>query len=233
MTNTARLRACALALAVAPALTLAAHLVQATPAQHDTASELASIGAHPGSYQVASALGFLALVLLLPGLLAMTRPLWESRPRWALTGLSMSVLGLLALVSLMGAGPVSLAMAQAPDRDAMVVLTDRYESTTLYGAWVLLMVIGYSLGPVVLAFALWRSGFSWTVPACFVAGLVLTMLDAGRWPLAAGFALTWLGACFVAARLWATATVESSTQTSLHPTPEDAGEPQERAAWSG
>ena len=203
MTSVARRRACALALVVAPALTLAAHLVQATPAQHDTASELASISAHPGSYQVASALGFLALVLILPGLFAMAGPLWDSRPRWALAGLSMSVLGLLALASLMGAGPVSLAMAEAPERDAMVALTDRYEASALYGGWVLLMVIGYSLGPVVLAVGLWRAGFGWTVPALFTAGLVVTMLDAGRWPLAAGFALTWLGACVVVARVWA------------------------------
>jgi hypothetical protein len=93
-------------------------------------------------------------------------------------------------------------MAQAPDRHAMVALTDRYESTALYGAWVLTMVVGYSLGPVVLALGLWRAGFSRAVPALFAAGLVLTMLDAGRWPLAAAFALTWLGACLVAGRLW-------------------------------
>jgi hypothetical protein len=202
MATTTRLRACALALAAAPALTLAAHLVQSTPARHDTASELASIAAHPVRYQVASLLGFAALVLWLPGLLAMARPLWERRPRWATTGLWMSVPGLFALVSLMGAGPVSLAMAQAPDRHAMVALTDRYESTALYGAWVLTMVVGYSLGPVVLALGLWRAGFSRAVPALFAAGLVLTMLDAGRWPLAAAFALTWLGACLVAGRLW-------------------------------
>jgi hypothetical protein len=220
MTSHTRVRACALALAVAPALTLAAHLVQATPAQHDTASELASIGAHPASYQLATGLGFVALVLLLPGFLGMARPLWVSRPRWALTGLSMSVLGLLALVALMGAGPVSLAMAQAPDREAMVALTDRYESSVLYGVWVLLMVVGYSLGPVVLALGLWRAGFSWTAPALFVAGLLVTMLDAGRWPLAAGFTLTWLGACVVAARLWTVV-------------PDPVSEPQGLAVWSG
>jgi hypothetical protein len=220
MTTATRLRAGALALAAAPGLTLAAHLVQATPARHDTATELASIAAHPGSYQVASALGFLALVLFVPGLLAMARPLWRTRPRWALTGLSMAVPGLLALVSLMGAGPVSLAMAQAPDRDAMVTLTDRYESSVLYGMWVLLMVVGYSLGPVVLATGLWRSGFTWWVPALFLSGLVVMMLDPGRWPLAASVSLTWLGACVVAVRLWATE-------------PETASEPQGLAVWSG
>ena len=213
MTNPAPLRACALALAAAPALTLAAHLVQSTPARHDTASELASLAAHPGSYQVASALGFVALVLWLPGLLAMAGPLWGSRSRWAGAGLWMSVPGLFALASLMGAGPVSLAMAQATDRDAMVAVTDRYESTALYGVWVLTMVVGYSLGPVVLALGLWRAGFGWAVPALFAAGLVLTMLDAGRWPLAAAFASTWLGACLVAARLWSEV-------------PEAAGEPE-------
>lgn len=225
MTSTARLRACALALFAAPALTLAAHLVQSTPGQHDTASELAAVAAHAASYQVASGLGFLSLVLFLPGFLAMAQPLWEDRPRWALTGLSMSVLGLLALISLMGAGPVSLAMAQAPDRAAMVALTDDYESSVMYGVWVLLMVVGYSLGPVVLAFGLWRSGFSWTAPALFGAGLVVTMLDAGRWPLAAGFALTWLGAAVVAVRLWA--------DTAPSPALGAAAERQGRAAWSG
>lgn len=223
MSPTSRLRASALALFLAPGLTLAAHLVQATPAQHDTASELSAIAAHPGRYQLASVLGFLSLALFLPGLEAMARPLWSARPRWALTGLSMSVLGLLALTALTGAGPVSLAMAQSGDRALMVAATDRYESSVLFGVWVLLMVAGYSLGPIVLALGLWRAGFGWAPAAFLVSGLVMTVLDAGRWPLAAGFALTWVGAAVVAARLWGEAT----------PVAASAEARQGRAAWSG
>jgi hypothetical protein len=66
----------------------------------------------------------------------------------------------------------------------------------------LLMVIGFSLGPVLLGFALWRAGFTWAVPALLLAGLVVQMMDAGRWPLALGYALTAAGMAAVAATLW-------------------------------
>ena len=104
------------------------------------------------------------MVLFVPAFLAMAAPLWERRPRVAAVGLTMSVTGLFALVSLMGSGPVSLAMSGATDRAVMVEATDRYESSWLVLVWVLLMVVGYSLGPVVLGFGLWRSGFPVAVP---------------------------------------------------------------------
>jgi hypothetical protein len=204
MSDRFRTRAGAVALVAAPALTLAAHLVQATPVRHDTASELASIAAHPGRYQLSGLLGFVSLVLLVPALLTMASPLWERRPRVALVGLSMSITGLLALVSLMGSGPVSLAMTRAArgDRTVMVALTDRYESSWLVLVWVLLMIVGYSLGPVVLGVGLWRSGFSGLVPLLLVGGVVLAVLDAGRWPLAAGFAMTCAAMTLVAVQIW-------------------------------
>lgn len=190
------------ALVVAPLLTLVADLVQASPADHDTRSELESIAAHPTSYQVAAVLGFCALVLYVPALLALARPLWSVRPWVAVAGLGMSVTGTMALASLMGSGPVSLAMSGAESRSAMVRVTDAYESSALTNAWVLLMILGFSLGPIVLGVALWRSGFPWVVPALLVAGLVVQMADAGRWPLAAGYALTAAGQAAAAVRMW-------------------------------
>ena len=74
--------------------------------------------------------------------------------------------GLVALISLMGSGPVSLAMAQAPERAAMIRVTDAYESAPLTVVWMLVMVVGFSLGPVVLGFGLWRSGFPWRFRCC-------------------------------------------------------------------
>src|SRR4051794_933647 len=202
MSDLFHLRAGAVALVAAPALTLAAHLVQATPGQHDTVSELASIAAHPLRYQLSGLLGFISLVLFVPALLTMARPLRESRPRLADVGLAMSITGLLALVSLMGSGPVTLAMTHAGDRAAMVALTDRYESSWLVLVWVLLMIVGYSLGPVVLGFGLWRSGFPVAVPVLLLGGVVLAVLDAGRLPLAGGFALTFVAMTLVALRIW-------------------------------
>ena len=114
----------------------------------------------------------------------------------------MSMTGTMALASLMGSGPVSLAMARAENRRAMVHVTDAYESVALTNAWVLLMILGFSLGPIVLGAALWRSGFPWAVPVLLVAGLVVQMADAGRWPLAAGYALTAAGLAAAAVRMW-------------------------------
>lgn len=200
-----RCRGSALALLVAPGLMLAGHLVQATPSQHDTASELASIAAAPGRAQLATLVGFAGLVLLVPAFLGLARPLWDRRPRLALVGASMSITGLLGLVALMGSGPVTVAMtAQAADRAQMITLTDRYESSATVGVWVALMLLGYSVGPLVLAVGLWRSGWSWVVPAALAAGLALMVADAGRWPLAVGFACTWAGFAVVGLRLWRT-----------------------------
>jgi hypothetical protein len=192
-------RLAAFSLVAAPALTLAAHLTQASPAAHDTASELTSIAAHAGRYQVAGLIGFLSMLIYVPALIALARPLRLSRRRAGFVGLTMSMTGLLALVSLMGSGPVSLALARADQRTAMVAVTDAYESSMLFGVWGMLMVLGFALGPVVLGVALWRSGTtSWAVPAFLVAGVVLQAADAGRWPLAAGFACTLAGLGLVA-----------------------------------
>jgi hypothetical protein len=201
MTQTTNHRLGAVALLVAPGLTLAAHLVQVSPTTHDTSSELASIAANQARYEASGWLAFLGAVLMVPALLAMARPLWAARPRLAAIGLSMSIVGLLALVSLMGSGPVSLAMVRGGDQDQMAGLTDRYESLPLVTAWVLLMIVGYSLGPILLGVGLWRTGYPWAVPAFLIGGLVLQIADAGRWPLAAGFVLTWAGMALVAVRL--------------------------------
>ena len=191
-----------LALALAPTLVLVASLVQASPTAHDTASELASIAAAPLRYQVSAALGFCATVLFVPGLLALAAPVRRTRPVLGTVGLGLSLTGLLALVSLMGSGPVSLAMAQAPERAAMVRVTDAYESAPLTVAWMLLMLVGFVLGPVVLGVGVWRAGATWVVPVLLLAGVVVQMLDGGRWALALGYALTAVGMAVAAGVLW-------------------------------
>ena len=189
-----RRRAGAVALILAPGLTLAADLVQASPSGHDTASELTSIAGQPGAATLSAGLGFLALALMVPAYLAMARPLWDSHPRAALVGTSLSITGVLGLVALMGSAPVTVAMVQGgADRAEMVALTDRYEASVLVGVWVGLMLLGSVIGPLVLGVTLWRTGWSIVVPAALALGVVLMVADAGRWPLAAGYACTWVG----------------------------------------
>lgn len=203
MSETLRRRGCAVALVAAPGLTLTASLIQASPSAHDTASELASLAAHPGRAELATGVGFVALVLMVPALLGLARPLWARRPRIAMTGLCLGVPGTMGLVALMGSAPVSLAMVDAgADRGQMVALTDRYETSVLVGVWAILMVVGFTLGPIVLGVGLWRSGWSWLIPVALVVGLVLMIADVGRWPLAAGYACTWLGCAVAGTGLW-------------------------------
>ncbi len=191
-----------LALGLAPVLVLVATLVQTAPAAHDTESELASIAAAPLTYQLSAAIGFCAMVLYVPGLIALAAPVRAGRPRLGAVGLMLSMTGLLGLVSLMGSGPVSLAMAESADRVAMIRVTDAYESAPLSIAWMLLMLFGFTLGPVVLGVGLWRCGGTPIVPILLVAGVVVQMLDAGRWPLALGYALTAAGLVIAAATMW-------------------------------
>lgn len=205
------------ALVAAPLLTLAAAVVQAAPASHDTAAELASIAAHPVRYQVAGFLGFASMLLFVPGLLALARLVRPERPRWAATGLVMSMAGLLALTSLMGSGPISLALAQAPERAAMVGVTDAYEGLPLTTAWVVVMLLGWLLGPVVLGFGLWRVGGPWGVPVLLVAGLVAQFLDDDRRVLALGFTLTAAGLILAAVTGWRRAPVTSAAEPAVEP----------------
>lgn len=181
------------ALVVAPLLMLAAQLVQVSPAAHDTASELSSIAGNSGRYQLSGLVGFVACVLFVPAFLTMAAPLRQHRPRWAAIGLGLSLTGLMALVSLMGSGPVSQALAEAPNRGAAIVVVDVFEGLPLPTLWMVLMLVGFVLGPVVLGVGLWRVGASWLVPGLLVAGLIVQMADLGRWPLAAGYALSAAG----------------------------------------
>jgi hypothetical protein len=192
------------ALVAAPLLTLAGSLVQAAPASHDTAAELTSIAAHPVRYEAAGVLGFASMLLFVPGLLALAQLVRPTHPRWAATGLAMSVTGLLALTSLMGSGPMSQALAQSPARAAMVEATDTYEGLLLTNVWVLLMLVGWLLGPLVLGLGLWRARGAWAVPLLLTAGLVAQFLDDDPRVLAFGFALTAAGLAVAAATGWRT-----------------------------
>lgn len=202
MSHDLRLQAGAFALVTAPGLVLAGHLIQLTPRRHDTASELAVIAESPGRADVALVVGFVGLLCYIPAFLAMASPIRNRRTGWI--GLTMSVSGLLALVALMGSGPVTNAMvAASADRSEMIALTDRYEGSPVVTFWVMLMLVGWALGPLVMGIGLWRAGWSIGIPLALFAGVALTMADAGRWPLALAFCLTWLGTALVAKGLWA------------------------------
>jgi len=76
------------------------------------------------------------------------------------------------------------------------------------------MLVGFSLGPVVLGIGLWRSGFTIVIPVLLATGLVVQMLDAGRWWLALGYALSAAGMTLAAATIWRQDSVVRGRETS-------------------
>ena len=188
-------------LVTAPVLMLAATLVQVPPPTHDTAAELSSIAGHVGRYELSAALGFLSLLLYLPALSTLATGARRARPRLVAVGLALSVTGVMALTSLMGSGPMSQALATDTDRAVAVRITDAYESLPLPTAWMVLMLLGFVLGPLLLGLALGRAGHTWWVLGLLVAGVVVQMADAGRWAMALGYLLTAAGFAVAAVSL--------------------------------
>lgn len=184
----------AAALLVAPGLMLLGQVVQQPTSGHDTASELASIASSPGRAELSAGIGFLALLVFVPAILALGRAVRPARPRTAAVGTTMSVAGVLGLTALMGSAPMTAAMvAGSADRAEMVALTDRYESSVLVGFWVALMLLGWTLGPVVLGWGLWRAGAGPAAPALLLLGVVLMVLDSGKGMQTAALVATWAG----------------------------------------
>ena len=170
-------RSGALALTAGPGLLLAAHLVQLTPSAHDTASELASLDAAPARALAATMIGFAGVVLTVAGLASLAAALRVARPRTADVGMGMSFVGGFGLVALLGSSPLMVSLAQSSGpRSLLVGVADRYEGSWVSAVWVGLMLLGWSLGPVVLGVGLWRAGGTWVVPALLAVGLVLTVL---------------------------------------------------------
>lgn len=182
---------------IGPGLLLAAHLVQLTPSAHDTASELASLDAADARALWSTVVGFAGVIVTVAGLVALGRRLQPSR--LATVGTAMSVVGGFALTALLGSSPlmISVATSEGP-QDLLVRIADGSESSWVTGVWVGLMLLGWTLGPVVLAVSLWRAGGSWVPLVLLVLGVVLMVLDLGRWELAAAFAATWSGLAYAA-----------------------------------
>ena len=68
-------------------------------------------------------------------------------------------------------------MTKAGDREAMVALIDRMDSSPIVGAIVFPMILSFALGLLILAIALWRARFVQGWAAALVLGAVL--LDVG------------------------------------------------------
>jgi hypothetical protein len=182
--NTVRRRAAVGSLLGAPLLLLAAHLLQ--PAHGTTTSaEVAAQAADPGAFNASTAVGLLAMLLLVPAVTTLAGLLPD---RWSgHVGGGLALTGAVGLTFLLGTG-VGATTIGAHGGAAAVALTDRLESNPAYGLGVGLMLVGWTFGLLVLAVGLWRAGRvpAWGALALGVGPLVPAFAG-GRAGVAVGF----------------------------------------------
>lgn len=191
-------RLAAAGLVAGPLLMLAGHLLT-PPHDSDTASELASVAAHPGAYLAAALAGLAGVAAFIPGLLALA--LLVGDRRGGRIGVILTGLGLVGFAALLGTGIVTLAMPDGDPRQ-MAALVDAYEGGAAFNVVIALFVLGFNLGLIVCAVALWRRRAVpvWAAAAVPLA-VVLFATDLGYAVTAVGFVALAVGLGAAALRL--------------------------------
>lgn len=188
--NIVRRRAAVLSLLGAPVLLLAAHLLQPSHGT-STEQEVAVQAAQTGAFNASTAVGLLAMLLLVPAVVTLAGLLQD---RWSgHVGGALALSGAVGLTFLLGTG-VGATTIGAHGGTAAVALTDQLERNPAYGLGVGLMLVGYTFGLMTLAVGLWRAGRvpAWSAACLGVAPLVPAFAG-GRLGVAAGFLLLLAG----------------------------------------
>ena len=162
----------------------------------DTSTILDDIAAHPGASRAAVWLGTLAMLTMVPALLAAVRLARRRRPVLATAAAAVN------LAAYLGAGlgftafdgVLLTAGVSGADHGVLVPVLDAYTSGGVYSLSAGLFVLGHVVGMVLLGLALWRSVPRWasiaitvSQPLHFVCFVILQnfWLDAAAWSLAA------------------------------------------------
>jgi hypothetical protein len=162
----------------------------------DTSALLDDIAAHPGASRAAIWLGTLAMLTMVPALLAAVRLARRRRPVLATAAAAVN------LAAYLGAGlgftafdgMLLTAARSGADHAVLVPVLDAYTSGGVYSLSAGLFVLGHVVGMVLLGLALWGSLPRWasiaitvSQPLHFVCFVILQnfWLDAAAWSLAA------------------------------------------------
>jgi hypothetical protein len=171
-------------------LLLASHLLQ--PAHDpDTTSEVAAQTAHRSAFDASTVVGLLAVICLVPALLALGSLLAD---RWSgHVGVALAVSGALGLCFLLGTG-VGATVIAAHGGASAVALTEELEGSTPFGVGVGIMLLGWTFGLITLAVGLGRSRrLPWWAAACIAVAPIVPAVAGGKWPVAGGFVLLLVG----------------------------------------
>lgn len=162
----------------------------------DTAATLAAIAANPRAQQVFVWTGALAMLTLVPAVLAAVRLARRRRPHLAAWAAGVNLAAYLGTGLGFGAFDLASEVAARPefDRAALVPYLDAFAGHGVFSLGIALFVIGHIVGAILLGLALWDSIPRWAAlilivsqPLHFVAFVVLQnrYLDVASWGLTA------------------------------------------------
>jgi hypothetical protein len=161
----------------------------------DSAGVVAAVEAHPGRQSAVLWLGYVAILTLVPGVIAAARVCRDAAPRLTTWALALSVPGYLSLGALLGSDHLLWSGHEAglSAADRVAVLDGAHPSIDVA---IGVFVLGHVIGTVLLGVALLRSGripawAAWALtisqPLHFVATVILgsPQVDFVAWTLTA------------------------------------------------
>jgi hypothetical protein len=159
------------------AATLLAQDVVGPRTPSDAAGTYAAVAADRGGMVVSSVLLLASSLALVPAVFGILHVLRERGVTLGHIGGVLAIVGALGHIAVMTYQLALVEMTKAGDREAMVALIERLDSSPVVGAIVLPMILSFALGLLILAVALWRARFVRGWAAALV--LVAVLLDVG------------------------------------------------------
>jgi hypothetical protein len=190
-------RLAAAAILPVPALAIATQpLYRPAYGELDTAAALEAVAASPGAQALFVWTGALALLTLVPAVLAAARLARRQRPVLATWAAGVNLAAYLGAALGFGSFDLANEVAARPDfeRATMVAYIDAFAAHGVFGLGIGLFVLGHIAGAVLLGLALWGIVPRWasvaltiSQPLHFVAFVILQnrYLDAVTWGLTA------------------------------------------------
>jgi hypothetical protein len=130
----------------------------------DAAGTYAAVAADRGGMVASSVFLLVSSIFLVPAVWGILHLVRERGVRLVHIGGVLAILGALGHVAVMTYQLALVEMTKAGDREAMVALIDRMDSSPVVGVVVFPMILAFALGLLILAIALWRARFvqGWT-----------------------------------------------------------------------
>ena len=125
----------------------------------DAAGTYAAVAADRGGMVATSVLLLVSSLFLVPAVWGILHVLRERGVTLGHVGGALAIVGALGHVAVMTYQLALVEMTRTGDREAMVALIDRLDSSPVVGVVVFPMILAFALGLLILAIALWRARF--------------------------------------------------------------------------